>query len=96
MREAGVLGFEESPHGNLGREIIDRQANTVRDRKRAMEQLQAHGPKAFLRRFKMSRPMFDGLVQQIRPEVEADTFGKEQARRSSGSHVPAELHLAAS
>ena len=67
--EVGVLGLEESPHGNLGREIIERQTNTVRDRKRAMERLQAHGPKAFLRRFRMSLPMFDDLVQQIRPMV---------------------------
>ncbi len=96
MREDVVLGLEESPHGNLGREIIDRQANKVRDRMRAMEHLQGHGPKAFLRRFKISRPMFDDPVELIRTEVEADTFGKEQAIRSSGSHVPAELQLAAS
>jgi hypothetical protein len=80
MREAGVLEREESPHDNLWREIIERQANQMRDRKIAMEQLHAHGPKAFLRRFKMSRPLFNDLVQQIRPMVEADTVGKEHAR----------------
>ena len=96
MRDVGVLGLQASPHGNLGREIIDRKGNMVRDRSKAMEQLQSHGPKAFLRRFKMTRPMFDEIVEKIRPLVEAGEFGKEQARRSSGSHVPAELQLAAS
>jgi hypothetical protein len=89
LREFGVLGIEESPHGDLGREIIDRQANTTNDRKSAMDQLQAHGPKAFLRRFKITRPMFDDVVDEIRPLVEPGKFGKEHATRSSGSHVPA-------
>ncbi len=47
MREIGVLDLQESPHGNLGRDIIDRKGNMVRDRNKAMEQLQSHGPKAF-------------------------------------------------
>jgi hypothetical protein len=49
--EVRVLGFRESPHGNLGSEIIARQANTVRDRKKVMAQLQAHEPNDFLRLF---------------------------------------------
>ena len=91
-----VLGLEDSPHGNLGREISDRQANAIKNRERAMVQLQSHGPKAFLRRFKVTRPMFDDLVEKIRSKVEPGAYGKEQARRSSGSYVKAELQLAAS
>ena len=36
MRDVGVLGLQASPHGNLGREIIDRKGNMVRDRSKAM------------------------------------------------------------
>jgi hypothetical protein len=87
MRYFGVLGLQESPHGNLGRELNVRKGNNVRDRLRAMEHLQSHGPKAFLRRFKINRPMFDDIVEKSRPIVEADDVGKEHARRSRGSHV---------
>ena len=91
-----VLGMVDSPHGNCGKKIYKRNGNTVRDRKRVLEQLQGHGPKAFLRRFKMSRPMFDDVVEKIKPIVEPGEYGITRARRSSGSHVPAELQLAAS
>jgi len=40
--------------------------------------------------------MFNDILEKIRPGVEAGEVGKEQARRSSGSHVPIELQLAAS
>ena len=53
------------------------------------------GPKAFKRRFKMTRPLFDDLVDRIKPIVEVDDRGKEMAERSSGSCVPAALQLAA-
>ncbi len=91
MRDTCVLGFEDSPHGNLGREINDRQANAIKNRERAMAQLQAHGPKAFLRRLKMSRPMFDDIVEKTRSKIEPGAYGKDQTRRSSGSYAKAEL-----
>ncbi len=96
LRASGVLGIEESPHGNLGREIIGRQANTMNDRKSVMHKIQAHGPKALLRLFRITRPIFDDVVDKIRPIVEVGKFGKEQARRSSSSHVPTLLQLVAS
>ena len=96
LRESSVLEIEESPHGNLGREIIGRQANTMNDRKSVMHKIQAHGPKALLRLFKITRPIFDDVVDKIKPIVEVGKFGKEQARRSSSSHVPTLLQLVAS
>jgi hypothetical protein len=43
MREFGVLGLQESPHDNLGRdELNDKKGNTLRDRQRAMEHMQSH------------------------------------------------------
>jgi hypothetical protein len=53
------------------------------------------GPKPFKRRFKMNRPQFDDLVEKIKPIVEVNDRGKDMARRSSGSFVPAALQLAA-
>jgi hypothetical protein len=89
-----VLGLVESSNGNIGQKIYKTNGNTIRDRKRVLEQLQSLGPKAFLWRFKMSRPMFDDIVEKIKPIVEADDFGKEKARLSSGYHVPADVQLA--
>ena len=42
-----VMGLVESPHGNLNQKIYKRNYNIVRDRKRVLEHLQAHGAKAF-------------------------------------------------
>ena len=52
-------------------------------------------PKEFKRRFKLNRPLFDDLVEKIKPIVEVGKRGKEMAKRSSGSFVPAALQLAA-
>jgi hypothetical protein len=40
--------------------------------------------------------VFDDVVDEIKPIVEPGEYGITRARRSSGSHVPAELQLAAS
>jgi hypothetical protein len=40
--------------------------------------------------------MFDDIVEKIKPIIEANDFGKVKARRSSGSHVPVKVQLAAS
>ena len=92
---AGILGIDDVCHGNVGRYIENKQANTMRDGAHCMRKLLARGPKAFLRRFKIRRPVFDDLEEKIKHIVEPDCRGIEMARRSSETHVVAELMLAA-
>jgi hypothetical protein len=91
----GILGLDEVEHGNTGRQGVQRRANEWRDRRAALMKLYTLGPKAFQRRFKLNRPQFDDLVEKIKPIVEVGKRGKEMAKRSSGSFVPAALQLAA-
>ena len=92
-----VLGLVEWQHGLLGRSVYQWNGNTIRGHNRVLHQRQSHRPTAFLRRLKISRPMFDDLVEKIKPIIyEPNEFGIKRARRSSGSHVPAEVELAAS
>ncbi len=92
----GIMGEDEVEHGNTGCRDAERRANEWRDRRAALMKLYTLGPKAFQRRFnKLNRPQFDDLVEKIKPIVEVDKRGKEMAKRSSGSFVPAALQLAA-
>jgi hypothetical protein len=72
-----------------------REGNIVRDRHAAMERLESYSAKEFRRRFRMHRWQFEYICDLIRADVEADTAGKLQAIRSSGSYICAELRLAA-
>ena len=91
----GILGRDEIEHGNTRREGADRRANEWRDWRVALMKLYTLGPKAFQRRFKMNHPQFDDLVDKIKPIVEVNDKGKDMAKRSSGSFVPAALQLVA-
>ena len=91
---ASNLGIDDFWHGNVGRK--NKQPNNVRDRKHCLRKLHAHGPKAFLRRFKIRRPLFDKLVEKIGHIVEPNIKGIEIAEFSCETYVLAELLLAAS
>ena len=95
-RPKGILATAPVEHGNLGVAIMDRTANERRDRERAMRKLCSLRPGAFRRRFKVNRGTFFSLADAIRHVVEPDQVGRVMATRSSGSHIPAELQLAAS
>ena len=90
----GILGEEVVPHGNTGATVLDRAGNGRRPREAAMKKLFGHSPKAFKRRFKVTKPRFMRLAELIRPFVEPDESGKAMAEVSSGSYIPAELQLA--
>ena len=90
----GILGEEVVPHGNTGATVLDRVGNGRRPREAAINKLFSHGPKAFKRRFKVTKRTFMRLVKLIRPYVEPDESGKAMAIVSSGSYIPAELQLA--
>mmetsp|Transcript_18188 Transcript_18188/g.50921 ORF Transcript_18188/g.50921 Transcript_18188/m.50921 type:complete len:120 (+) Transcript_18188:226-585(+) len=79
----------------MGGTTFDREANEKRDRADALRKLRRFGDKAFKRRFKVSRGTFARLVVLIRNMVELDGVGVCTAERSSRSHIPAELQLAA-
>ncbi len=79
----GVMGVVTVEHGNTGRTIAERRANEWRDRRASLMKLYTLGPKAFKRRFKMTRPLFDDLVDIIKPIVEVDDRGKEMADTSN-------------
>ena len=74
--------------------VLDRSWNERRPREAAMKKLFSHNPKAFKRRFKVTKPRFLRLAELIRPFVEPDESGKAMAEVSSGSYIPAELQLA--
>ena len=79
----GVMGVVTVEHGNTGRTIAERRANEWRDMRSALMKLYTLGPKAFKRRFKITRPLFDDLVDIIKPIVEVDDRGKEMADTSN-------------
>ena len=83
------MGVDEVEHVNTGLTGAERRANEWRDRRAAWIRLYTLGPKAFKRGFKLNRVEFDDIVEEIKPLVEVNDFGKDVADRSSGSFVPA-------
>ena len=77
----GVMGVVTVEHGNTGRIIAERRANEWRDRRAALMKLYTLGPKAFKRRFKMTRPLF---ARSRRPD-KADRRGGRPRQGDDGA-----------
>lgn len=73
---------------------FSRISSTLRDREAVVQKMDSLPDRSFKMHYRLSRPCFESLLQQVAPLLEPNDEGRRMAAISAGSFVPAKIMLA--